>query len=173
MFARSTAGTLLKLSPSAGRLVHAQRGLYVDASGTLRAVDAAEDTELNALLIRAATVAEPQVMRLDRESGTAGIFLIVTISQTIILTAVEPCVLPPTPIRNTIDKLFAFTKTESKLVWNLLETCNLTESVEIARSNRNTAKSHLNAIFQKTRTRRQTELIRLLAKLSGVLHLED
>lgn len=61
--------------------------------------------------------------------------------------------------------LFGLTQAEAKIALAILNGHTLSETADLNRVSRETVKSQMNAIFSKTRTRRQGELIRLLSKL--------
>ena len=70
------------------------------------------------------------------------------------------------PIVYLFGDLYGLTDAEIRLVTELLEGCGLTAAAEKLGVSRNTVHSQLSSVFQKTGTKRQSELLRLL--LSGV-----
>jgi DNA-binding CsgD family transcriptional regulator/PAS domain-containing protein len=67
----------------------------------------------------------------------------------------------------TLRALFHLTRAEVKLAAVLLEGKSLSEAANLNQVGRETVRSQLKSIFQKTGTRRQSELIGLLVKLPG------
>jgi len=63
--------------------------------------------------------------------------------------------------------LFGFTASESRLALGLLDGNSLSEVADIHCVSRETVRSQIKSIFQKTDTKRQSELVRLLTGLSG------
>ena len=69
-------------------------------------------------------------------------------------------------------ELFSLTTAECRLAAALLQGSNLQQATETLEISRNTAHSQLRGIFDKTRTSRQAELIRVLGgALVGVARL--
>ena len=66
-----------------------------------------------------------------------------------------------------LSTLFGLTPAEARLALSILEGHSLSESAEIGKVSRETVKTQISAVFAKTGTRRQGELIRLLAGLPG------
>lgn len=66
---------------------------------------------------------------------------------------------------DTFQSLYGLTKAEAKLAALLVEGCNISDAAEKNRVTRETVRSQLKAVFQKTGTRRQAELVRLLATI--------
>ncbi len=69
----------------------------------------------------------------------------------------------PEANQHILRRLFGFTVAECRLVEQLLQGSALRETAELLGISRNTAHSQLRAIFDKTRTSRQAELVRLLS----------
>jgi DNA-binding CsgD family transcriptional regulator len=63
--------------------------------------------------------------------------------------------------------LFGLTGAEARLTGKLMEGYSLSEISELSGLSRETVKSQMSAVFAKTGTRRQGELIRLLSRLPG------
>jgi DNA-binding CsgD family transcriptional regulator len=80
----------------------------------------------------------------------------------------------PDKLKNPVDFLFGdlygLTEAESRLVSELMGGGGLTAAAESLGLSRNTVHSQLASVFQKTGTRRQGELLRLL--LGGVAPIE-
>jgi len=70
------------------------------------------------------------------------------------------------PVDSLFGDLYSLTRAETRLVSRLLEGGGLTAASEKLGLSRNTVHSQLASIFQKTGTRRQSELVRLL--LGGI-----
>ena len=68
-----------------------------------------------------------------------------------------------------LQSLYGLTRAEIRFTKMLLRGLSIDEAIERLRVSRNTAKTHLSAIFQKTGTRRQSELIRLLLISTAIL----
>jgi DNA-binding CsgD family transcriptional regulator len=67
--------------------------------------------------------------------------------------------------------IFPFTRVESQLASRLLSGATLLDAAKGLGVTMNTARTHLKSLFAKTRTRRQTELVRLLTTSALVLQL--
>jgi len=66
-----------------------------------------------------------------------------------------------------LAKMFGLTPAESRVVAEINGGSSLKETAERLQVSTNTVRTHLQRIFHKTDTRRQSELVRLLARLSG------
>jgi DNA-binding CsgD family transcriptional regulator/PAS domain-containing protein len=69
----------------------------------------------------------------------------------------------PAPPTNVLRALYTLTDAEAQLVLGLIAGERLADYAERAGITMNTAKSHLKAVFAKTDTNRQAELVRLLS----------
>jgi DNA-binding CsgD family transcriptional regulator len=67
--------------------------------------------------------------------------------------------------------IFRLTPSETAVLTHVLNGLTLAETAEILGVARSTAKTHLDAIFRKTDTRRQAELVRLVMGLASPLEL--
>jgi len=67
-----------------------------------------------------------------------------------------------------LGTLFGLTAAEARLAVTLMEGRSLSEASEVRGLSRETVKSQLSAIFSKTDTKRQGELIRLLARVPAL-----
>ena len=68
-----------------------------------------------------------------------------------------------------LRQFYGFTLAESRLATELLRQHSVAEAAAILEISQNTARTHLKRLFEKTNTRRQSELLRLLG--SGVAQL--
>ncbi len=73
----------------------------------------------------------------------------------------------PAPKASLARSLYGLTPTESRLADLLAQGCELTAAAERLSMASTTARFHLKAIFRKTGTGRQAELVRLMAGLPG------
>ena len=78
------------------------------------------------------------------------------------MLAVDPELRRAPPVE-ALRALYPFTDAEAGLVCGLLDGERLEDYAERAEIAINTAKTHLKAVFAKTETNRQAELIRLLS----------
>jgi DNA-binding CsgD family transcriptional regulator len=65
--------------------------------------------------------------------------------------------------------LYGLTPAEARLADLLLEGCEVREAADRLRTTLETARFHLKRVLAKTGTRRQTELMRLMLSLPGVV----
>ncbi|MDB5618253.1 helix-turn-helix transcriptional regulator [Tardiphaga sp.] len=72
----------------------------------------------------------------------------------------------PEPMPRTLQRLFAFTAAETQLAVELARGRNLLDIARSRRLSRTTIRSHLAALFIKTQTRRQAELVALLGRVA-------
>lgn len=83
---------------------------------------------------------------------------------TIFLDDPETQPLVPTDV---LRKLYGLSPAEARLAVLVLQGHSITEAAEIGQVSRETAKSQMSAVFAKTGTRRQGDLIRLLSNIPG------
>jgi DNA-binding CsgD family transcriptional regulator len=69
--------------------------------------------------------------------------------------------------------LFRLTPAETRLAQSILNGHSAAEAAELGGVSRETVKSQMNAIFSKTGTRRQGDLIRLLSRLPAQFTLRQ
>ncbi len=74
----------------------------------------------------------------------------------------------PEEMNNLLKSRFELSERESELAYYLAKTGSLTSTLEILYITRNTAKTHLRRIYEKTSTQSQLELTKLLHSLSGL-----
>lgn len=72
----------------------------------------------------------------------------------------------PEPTPRTLQRLFGFTAAETQLAVELVRGRNLLDIARARRLSRTTIRSHLAALFIKTQTRRQVELVALLGRVA-------
>jgi DNA-binding CsgD family transcriptional regulator len=72
-----------------------------------------------------------------------------------------------------LQLLFELTRAESRLAIALLDGKSLHEAAELIGVARETVRSQIKSIFQKTGTQRQGELIRLLSQLPATVSAES
>jgi DNA-binding CsgD family transcriptional regulator len=72
----------------------------------------------------------------------------------------------PEPTPRTLQRLFGFTAAETQLAIELARGRNLLDVARSRRLSRATIRSHLAALFIKTQTRRQVELVALLGRVA-------
>jgi DNA-binding CsgD family transcriptional regulator len=66
---------------------------------------------------------------------------------------------------DVLRTLFGLSSAEARLALSVLEGNSLSATAELNRVIRETVKSQMSAVFAKTRTRRQGELVRLLSRV--------
>jgi DNA-binding CsgD family transcriptional regulator len=72
----------------------------------------------------------------------------------------------PEPAPDTLQRLFGFTAAETQLAIELARGRNLLDIARSRRLSRTTIRSHLGALFVKTQTSRQAELVALLGRVA-------
>lgn len=71
-------------------------------------------------------------------------------------------------VARRLESQWGFTHAEGQLAHWLIQGLSLDEAAERIGVSKNTVRSQLRALFDKTETRRQAELVRLLLQLSHV-----
>jgi DNA-binding CsgD family transcriptional regulator len=75
----------------------------------------------------------------------------------------------PTPDPVSLKKLFRFTNAESRLAILLAQGCSLEDATEILGITKNTARTHLRAIFVKCGVSRQASLVQKIVTSPAML----
>jgi DNA-binding CsgD family transcriptional regulator len=167
-------------------LIDLDDGLRVDATGP-HAAQPAEDILLQELLtqsIRANSTGqspEANVMSISRPSGRRPFPLMVapllsatpesTLSDAVAVVYVSDLDAHTLPRSQALRALYALTGAEIELVELLCDGCSLEEAAARRRVTMNTARSQLKQIFVKTRTSRQSELVRVV--LAGIAPIRN
>ena len=176
VIAVTTDGRMAYANPKAEAILRLQDGLRF-AAGRLHASIPSEDRELHHGLGLALT-AEPRTgytMRCSRRSGSRGYIVHVSplgapaaasipIDPLALIVIVDPeqeLTLSVADVR----RLFGLTASEAQVALMVIDSHGLKAIAEQLSVTLATVKSHLNAVFQKTGTHRQSELIRLFLSL--------
>jgi DNA-binding CsgD family transcriptional regulator len=143
--------------------------------GRLVGSDNLPEAELAGVISRAAYQAGVQGLRLDRGIGRPPIQILgmplrpvpgsppVATPQTNVMVVVVDPEVSTAPSIETLKALYGLTAAEAHLAQRLLRGERLEECARHAGISVNTARTHLKAVFAKTDTNRQTDLIRLLS----------
>lgn len=169
---------VLRSNQAGKRLLSQQRGLCVNAEEILQVGDRQENKAFRNLLdevVEAHRKGQPGFVRAFRiaDSGSlTGMGLLVrplpfpATSEGGSHPAAAVFISDPQQPRqaptDVLIELFGFTPAESKLALRLVNGLTLDEASEELGISRNTAKSHLSAVFSKTGVARQTQLIQLI-----------
>ena len=89
-----------------------------------------------------------------------------------VVFVIDPDAAPPASQR-MVEELYGLTPAEARLSLHLLHGIDLTEAAAALGVSRNTAQSQLAAIFRKTGTHRQAELVQLLTRGPGAVRPLD
>lgn len=172
-------GRLLHSNGPARRLIDRSAFLFVDGRGELRAQARDEDAKLRKLLSRAfraagrdGEAAWPASLTLNASVGARP--LVVTVSASPFRVC-EPGTQPSAalvviadphsdvrPSRSELAKLYGLTRREAELACLLADGRTLKQIAEEMGIGRESARTHLQRVMQKTGTNRQSELVRLL-----------
>jgi DNA-binding CsgD family transcriptional regulator/PAS domain-containing protein len=171
-------GRVMFMNQAASRLTATRDGLTVD-SGELRAARVADTRRLRSLVIGAAAVCAGDgigggsTLALSRPSGRRPFVVFVAplsrqrpffpgvehAAATVFINDPEQL---PVPSNEALQALFGLTNAEAKLARLLTQGCTLRESGARLGLRRETARTRLKTIFEKTNTHRQAELVRLI-----------
>lgn len=176
VFALDASGRVAHLSRRARQLTEAQDGLLLDARGRLHPAHLQDKPAFDRLFT---TQPGQCAMRLRRaKQGPDHVLVMLPRRQVdsvfeagggFIALLLEREVDSPQSLESAVAPLFGLTKAEARLASVLAETGSLESAHERLRVSRNTAKSQMAAIFRKTGTHRQAEVIRLLHSLTTVI----
>lgn len=163
-------GRVVMANKSAGALIAARDGLLMSSGGTLRA-SSAKDTDDLERHIKAAcagtTGDDTTGLAIDREAAKRPLIALVLPLQdgagagraVIFVADTEN---QPLPTPDAIARMFGVSRAESRLIHALVGGARLEEAAEQCGVTSSTARSYLKQVFEKTNTRRQAELIKLV-----------
>ena len=175
----NSGGRVLQTNRSAQQILAIADGLSADANGVLLAA-APKDTERLREAIQEVAAASPGgaaqpvgVLKLDRPTLASSWLVAVipiharrradTVSEIAAIfvtetTGGEPTGIPP----QSIERLFALTPAEARLLIALVDGLGLDEIAERYDVSKNTLRNQLNQIFRKTGANKQSELVRMV-----------
>jgi DNA-binding CsgD family transcriptional regulator len=177
-FVLDIAGRVTLLNPLAEALL---RNDFMLSHGVLRAVGRDNDAALQRLVSAVlappfpSSAAEEQPVAVHRSGRrplivralpTIGLLADV-FAHTRALLLVDDLEGAPTPSADTLPSVFGLTKTEARLAGSLAVSHDLAQAAEALEISTGTARNHLKAIFAKTETHRQSELISLIHRISA------
>lgn len=184
----NAAGRVLQTNRAAQRILALTDGLSTDSDGALLAA-ARKDTErLHEVVSEVASAApggtaQPVgVLKLDRPTMSGSWLLAVipvharrradTVSEIAAIFVTETDTGDPTGIPpQSIERLFALTPAEARLLVALVDGLSLDEIAARSEVSKNTLRNQLNQIFRKTGANKQSELVRMvLASPAAMLH---
>lgn len=158
---------------AAEAIVRAMDGLSLGSKGSLVAAKSGETAELHRLIVGCALPAGGGALRVTRPAGHRALEVMVVPLGPRGLDAVSSRAIaavflrdPETkarPLSDVLRTLYRLTSAEARLAVDLLAHRRLEEIAEIRRLSRETLRTQLRELFRKTGTKRQSELIGLLA----------
>jgi len=152
------SGRTLFLNRAAQALI--RRGLLRLRNGCLCSGSPEHGAAIGRLIARCAIGAGCSV-RLAGETGTLLIAACAIPGNAVLLRVVDPDV-APLPDPAVLQDQFGFTPAEAAIATDILAGHDLAASAARRRVTLHTARAHLRRLFEKTGTRRQAELMRLL-----------
>jgi DNA-binding CsgD family transcriptional regulator len=170
-------GRVLHASAAATRLLDAADGLSLRGGSTLRAATPALSARLTGLLTRAAgRCGESGALRLSRPSGKPDLTLIAiplrpswagcgARQPSVLLQMTDP-LMQVTPEPALLMEAFGLTTAEAGLATDLMRGLSVVEVAASSGRSVATVRTHLASVLAKTGTARQSELVRLLARLA-------
>lgn len=171
-------GRVLHASAAAERLMDAADGLSVGGRGMLRAATPALSARLAELLARAGGKSgESGALRLSRSSGKPDLTLIAIplrpdslgscARQPSVLLQITDPLAHTTPEPALLMEAFGLTTAEAGLTTDLMRGLSVAEIAANSSRSIATVRTHLASVLAKTGTARQSELVRLLARLAS------
>jgi DNA-binding CsgD family transcriptional regulator len=175
-------GRVRHMNQGAAAYLQKRSGLCL-LHGKLTAMDSAVSTQLELLIAGAASAGRSGskslpggAIRLSRP-GTASPLQVAVIpapkdnqiagSDTFVLVFVSDPSSPLRPRTTLMQQLYGLTPTESRLAALLLQGFEVREAADRLRNTLETTRFHLKRVLAKTRTGRQSELMRLMLSLPG------
>ena len=171
-------GRMLHASAAAARLLDEGDGLSVGARGVLRAATPALSARLAELMDRAGgRSGESAALRLSRPSGKPDLTLIAVplrpdcmgsgARQPSVLLQMTDPLTRVTPDPTLLMEAFGLTTAEAGLTTDLMRGLSVAEIAANSGRSVATVRTHLASVLAKTGTARQSELVRLLARLAS------
>jgi DNA-binding CsgD family transcriptional regulator len=166
-------GWILFANRTAEHLLHRAEGVAA-RGGKLVANQHVEGTQLVGVIARARG-GGAQVMRLERGAERRPLHLLivalpaeaesapVAVAESAVMAMIIDPEATTAPSSQTLQALYALTKAEGCLARRLVMGDRLEDYARQADISMNTARTHLKAVFTKTETDRQADLIRVLA----------
>jgi DNA-binding CsgD family transcriptional regulator/PAS domain-containing protein len=175
-------GWMLTTNREADRLLHQNDGLSAASQG-IKAASQCETKELHRIIAGAARTSRGEgissggLLALPRPSGKRPLSVLATpvaryaftpsIRTPAVVVFVTDPERKPESLPGALTRLYQLTAAESRLAELLMQGVTVVRAAEQLRISHNTARTHLQRIYQKTGTKHQSDLVRLL--LSGVL----
>lgn len=172
----NAAGRITFVNQAASRLIASRDGLMIEA-GELRTSRAADTTRLRAMIADAVSTSSGEglaaggVLAIGRPSGRRPLAALVspmTQARTLVddgraaLVCVTDPEQPAVANEDSLRSLFGLTPAEAALTRQLAYGCSLKEAAARLGVTRETVRSRLKTIFEKTDTHAQAELVRLV-----------
>lgn len=182
------AARVLLTNRAAQQILSLDDGLSVDANGILRTAAPRDTDRLREVVSEVAGAtpgagAQPVgVLKLDRPTLLGSWLMAVipiharrrsdTVSEIAAIFVTETSTGEPTGIPpQSIERLFALTPAEARLLVALVDGAGLDEIAQMYDVSKNTLRNQLNQIFRKTGASKQSELVRMvLASPAAMLH---
>ena len=177
------------LADEGSRILHANRaaesmmrdgGLVADGGGRLHANDASANAEINAA-IQFATSNESQIgktglaVRLTQEGAAPVVAHVLPLARGDVRTRLDPTAVAAVFINSSRDDhrrlgaaagTFGLTAAETRVLTRVLSGRNVNETAHDLGVASSTVRSHLDSIFVKTGVARQSDLIKLVARIA-------
>lgn len=184
----SGTGTIIAMNRRAERIMADNDGIRTSGSGLLarHPTDAAQLHKLirQAIATRLGTGTEPAgVMRISRLSGRRAYQLLVAplrietrwpgVEQPAVIIFITDPELQSDEASDVAARLFGFTPAEARLAGVLMRGQGLKEAAETLRLSHSTVRNQLKKLFEKTQTRRQSELVRILLRSPASLKFSE
>jgi DNA-binding CsgD family transcriptional regulator len=181
----ATDGRIITINGHAERLLAEDDGIALGKVGLL-AQRPSESAHLHKLVSRAVATRfgsgmEPAgVMSISRPSGRRAYQLLITplrieerwpgVEQPVVAVIITDPDREPREAGSVIASLFGLTRAETRLALTLMRGIGLKEASETLRVSHSTVRAQLKKLFEKTQTRRQSELVRVLLLSPASLH---
>jgi len=153
------SGRALFLNHAAHALI--RRGLLRLQNGCLCSGSPEHGAAIGRLIARCAVGTGGCSLRLAGETGTLLIAACAIPGNAVLLRVIAPAS-APLPDPGVLQEQFGFTPAEAALATDIMAGNDLAASAARRRVTLHTARAHLRRLFEKTGTRRQAELMRLL-----------
>jgi DNA-binding CsgD family transcriptional regulator len=186
--ATTGSGQVVFTNSEADKIIARQDGLIFDRHGRLRA-GPTQTSSLHALISHASQAAMGNSLHvggtllLERPSGKRSYVVCVCpyrphtselaqLHPRVLIFVIDPETQPASDIK-ALSRVFGLTPSEARLAVILAQGESLAEASQRLRISRNTARTHLQHLFQKMGVRRQAELATLLLRCTGQLRIDS
>ncbi|MXN66270.1 response regulator [Stappia sp. GBMRC 2046] len=164
MFVFADSDEPLYTNATAQRMLQSGQNFRTAPNGSLKLLDDGRPLDLDLLVEKVRTTGEAVQMGLARKEAMFPLSATLRRQEEsgyVVLIATDPDEVDP-PCATVIGDVLKLTRSEASLVYNLALGLSVAEAAEACELSVQSARTYLKRIYQKTRTNRQSDLMRLV-----------